>query len=135
MSHFRGVSDNESAYRRTNPASDLPKPRPLQEIYNTLTGRGYTRLELVETLPIRLIAVFQTDSSLLLEPYSSEWMANRWQSIVDLIEVRGNTPQGGSAIVHLADDNLDDLTPNQSQLQQLIKAAQVEIVKAGHKTP
>jgi hypothetical protein len=135
MSTFRGRSENENANRRWDMAAGPISSRPMLEIYHSLTGKGYTRQELIETLPIRLIAAFQSDGSLLLGPYSSEWMAKEWQGLIEPIEVRGESEQAGRAIIHLAGDHLGGQTPNNAQLHTLHTAAQAEMLKSRNRTP
>lgn len=108
-----------------------PKSVGYQVIYNSLTGKSYTRQELLRTLPVRLIAVFQPDGTLLVGPFNSEWMAKRWRSIVQRLEVAlGNQH---SAIVHLAGDNLDGQPLNEQQRRQLVAAVQAHLRQtAGH---
>src|SRR5258708_8780456 len=135
MSTFRGRSDNENANRRGDLAAGPTSSRPMQEIYHVLTGKSYTRQELTETLPIRLIAAFQRDGSLLMGPYSSEWMTKEWAGLVEPIEVRGESEQGERAIIHLAGDNLVGQTPTQAQLHTLHTAAQPALLKTRKPTP
>src|ERR1041385_539059 len=100
------ANDREQVDRRMHKSTDLVRTGQMCEIYLSLTGRSYTRQELCATLPIRLIAAFQEDGSLLLGAYDSEWMAQRWDCIIGRIEVQATNTYGGSAIVHLAGDNL-----------------------------
>src|SRR5258708_23279463 len=106
MSISGGRSENEQAHHRWEAPTGPSQSGPMQEIYHSLTGKSYTRQELTETLPIRLIAAFQSDGSLLIGPYSSEWMAKEWAGLLEPIEVRGENEQGGCAIIHLAGDHL-----------------------------
>ena len=114
----------------TNQSPTPVQSRHMLEIYHTLTGKSFTHAQLCQPWPVRLIALLQGDGAWLVDAYNSEWMRERWQSLVDCLDIEPGLPGGGRAMVHVAGEHLAAAGPTAEQLQGLKAAVRAYLLKA-----